>query len=47
MTKEEEQKIIDEITELTCDLDYLDEIQENWLKQKKEQEFDEDLVQGI
>lgn len=47
MTKEEEQKIIDEITELTCDLDYLDEMQENWLKKKKEQEFDEDLVQGI
>jgi len=47
MTKEEEQKIIDEIAELTCDLDYLDEMQENWLKKKKEQEFDEDLVQGI
>lgn len=44
MTKEEEKKLIEEICELCCDLDYLD-IEQN--KHEETQEFDEDLVQGI
>jgi len=42
--KRRRKKLIEEICELCCDLDYLD-VEKN--KNEETQEFDEDLVQGI
>jgi len=49
MTELEEKELIEEICDLTTDLDYYDEMQKEWIKKQKEKniEFDEDLVQGI